>query len=245
MNSRIRRYVAAFMAMLTLVMMMGMTVSADSSRPDYFDFGETVMKINAGESKTISFRTPYDWTYFITGATSKKTYLSGNYKAGTSQITFNIGEDETGKNVFFHFYVADERVASTDVHDAVEIYVQPPKNTAAPANAPETTAAPAASTTTPKNVYTFADGCKGYAELINDGKVVMLYNESGTALASFSVSNNGLMKLTPKGVVINDGNYFDIGAPSNGTLNISESDKQVMLVHGFKGIYLNGNKVNW
>ena len=119
MNSRIRRHLAAFLAMLTLVMMMGITVSADSSAPDYFDFGETVMKINAGESKTITFRTPYNWTYFISGATSKKTYLSGNYQSGTSQITFNIGEDETGKNVFFHFYVDDERVHSKDVHDCV------------------------------------------------------------------------------------------------------------------------------
>ena len=234
-----KRILATFLSCITLVMMLGITVSADSSLPDYFDFGETVMKINAGESRTIVFHTPYNWTYYIAGATSKKTYLGTDFKSGTSNITFYIGEDETGKNVFFHFYIDDERVHSSDVHDCVEIYVQPPKGST------QTQTAPAAAAPQDNKVYTFADGTTGYASLINDDKIVMLYDANGTALASFSVSNNGLMKLTPKGVVTNDGVYFDIVAPSNGTVNISASDKAVMIGHGFKGIYLNGIKVDW
>ncbi len=242
MKNLVKKISTILISVLTLVMMFGTVVSADGSRLDYFDFGETVIKINAGESKTISLRTPYKWTYFVEGATSKKTYIETDFASGSSQITFHIGEDETGKNVFFHFYVADERVQSTDVHDCVEIYVQPPKGTAAAAPVAEPVVAPAQ---TGKVNCNFADGSSGYVALINDGKVAMLYDAAGTGLASFSVSTTGLQNISVTGVVSNGGNYFSVTGPAGGKVNISDSDKAVMTAKGFAGISLNGTCINW
>ena len=243
MKNAFKRFSTVLVSVLTLVLMIGTTVFADGERLDYMDFGETVISINAGESKTIRFRTLYNWTYYIQGATSKKTYLETDFSAGTSYITFHIGEDETAKNVFFHFYIDDEKVQSTDIHDFVEIYVQPAKNAevqnATPAEA-VTNAAPSG-----KVDLTFADGKSGYAALINDGKVVMMYDAAGTALASFSVSNGSLQKLELTGTTSNGANYFNVKAPANGTVNISDSDKAVMTSKGFGGIYLNGSQIAW
>ena len=40
--------------------------------------------------------------------------------------TFRQGESlgETVKNVFFYFYVEDNRIGTCDIHDCIEVYVQ-------------------------------------------------------------------------------------------------------------------------
>jgi hypothetical protein len=79
-------------------------------------------------------RSTYDYTYYIEGATSAATYMECSFKSGTEHVVFHIGDDEEGKNVFFHFYVVDDRIGSDDVHDCVEVYVKNPKP--APATEP-------------------------------------------------------------------------------------------------------------
>ena len=129
MNKIFKRLSSIFALTLALIMTIGSTAYADGTRLDYMDFGDTVLSIRAGESKTSTFRSLYHWTYYITGATSKGTYLETDFSTGQINVTYHIGADETGKNVFFHFYIDDEAVANDDIHDFVEIYVQPAATT--------------------------------------------------------------------------------------------------------------------
>ena len=87
------------------------------------DFEQTTMSIDAGSSRTMWMRSDFDYTYFTEGATSAGTYLECSYSSGSQNVTFHIGEDEQGGNVFFHIYANDDRVNSDDAHDCVEVYV--------------------------------------------------------------------------------------------------------------------------
>ena len=170
----------------------------------------------------------HDYTYFVEGATSDATYCECSFKSGTEYVTFHIGEDEQGKNVFFHFYGNDERLASTDAHDCVEVYVQDIK----PVN-----------TTLP---VTLAKGKTG--SLVQNGKISMLYNEKGVAMASFSLTKGkGVMaSFAQNGVVSNGASYFSVTtSDKNATPVISESDKAVMLANGYAGVCIDGKYVNW
>ena len=76
----------------------------------------------------------------------------------------------------------------------------------------------------------------------------MLYNQNGTAMASFSLSlgNGNMASLGIKGIVNNGSNYFDvISGSANATPVISESDKQVMIANGYAGVCVNGVYKNW
>ena len=198
------------------------------SEVDCFDFGESTVSIAAGSQKTIWFRTLYDYTYYIEGATSDATYLECSFSSGSQYITFHIGDDEQGKNVFFHFYVVDDRLATMDKHDCVEVYVQNIKSTVA--NLP----------------VTLAGGKSG--TLTQNGKVSVLNNADGVAMASFSLSGGEgkMVSYGQQGVVNNGSNYFAVvtgikyAAPK-----ISESDKAVMLANGYAGVCIDGKYVNW
>ena len=125
MIKHLKRFFAVLStAMLLCITIMQTNVYAYSDIPEYFDFGDACVSINAGESYTMWFRSTYNYTYYIGDHTSKLTYVECTFHSGTEYLVFHIGPDEQVKNVFFHFYVDDEQVHSDDVHDCVEVYVQ-------------------------------------------------------------------------------------------------------------------------
>ncbi|MBE5859626.1 MAG: hypothetical protein E7301_05820 [Butyrivibrio sp.] len=99
-------------------------VLAYSERPDYFDFGDSVVSIDAGATKEVWIKTQYNYTYFVGPHTSTKTYVECSGRGGSEYMKIHIGPDETTKNVFFYFYIDDEKVANADIHDFIEVYVQ-------------------------------------------------------------------------------------------------------------------------
>lgn len=225
-----------------------MDVWGDDTYPAFFDIDPRVAKVKAGDSLKLNyFYSHYDYTYFITGATSSKTYCECGWKAGTTQPIIHIGEDERGGNVFFYFYVDDRNFPGMTAEDiecyaSVEIYVQP---------ASGTKTAPSGQTVVSKSNAAPLKGSKkdGTISLIRDDTVEMLYDAKGAELASFSVSDgSGTMpKLIPGGVVQSDGNnYFTVNTKNKkGVVKISESDKAVMIAKGYAGVCLNGTCVNW
>ena len=205
------------------------TSYAYSDVPWYFDFGETVVSINAGESKVIeNNRFYFDYTYHIGPHTSTGTYVECTYKRGTENIVIHIGADETVKNVFFYFYVDDEELGTCEFFDNIEVYVQNIKQTS------ESVAAP------------IAGGKSG--TLTKDNNRAMLYNQNGVAMASFALGRGGnnYASFSILGVVNNGSNYFNVVAgQSNVTPVISESDKAVMIANGYAGVCVNGKYINW
>ena len=199
---------------------------AYSEIPDYLDFGDSVVSINAGESKEVWLYAHYDYTYYLGPHSSTGTYCECKFKSGTEYIKLHIGADETEKNVFFYFYIDDPKVPSKDVHDNIEVYVQ---NITA---APETLAVPIAG---------------GTGTLKKQGNIAMLYNAQGIAMASFSLTKGAgnMASIAIKGVANNGSNYFDVTSDSDSSPVISESDKAVMLANGYAGVCVNGKFKNW
>ncbi len=225
--NKLRNAIVISIAVMIAVLSLGQTKAYAYSDQAFYDFGETVMSINAGESKTIWFRSDFDYTYYIGDHTSSGTYCECSFHSGTENITFHIGADETVKNVFFHFYVDDERLESSDAHDCVEIYVQNIVTTS------DSISVPIANNKT--------------GTLTKQGNVAVLYNENGVAMASFSLTkgNGNMASLGIKGVVSNGSNYFDVVSGSTSSPVISESDKAVMIANGYAGVCANGSYYNW
>ena len=124
MKRFLNRFVGTLALTLILVSFFGSKAYAYSERPDYFDFGETVIKMDAGTTKDVLVSCYYDYTYYLGPHSSALTYMECSFKGGTQYVKLHIGPDETEKNVFFYFYVDDERVQTTDVQDCIEVYVQ-------------------------------------------------------------------------------------------------------------------------
>ena len=226
--NRVLRCLTGVILGIALIASIPMSKVYAYSTQQWLDFGETTMSIDAGSSHTMWLRSEFDYTYFIEGATSQSTYCECSFSSGSQYVTFHIGADEQGKNIFFHFYGNDERLASADAHDCVEVYVQNIK----PLN--------------PSIPVTIAGGKAG--TIVQTGNVSMLYNDKGVAMASFSLSNGpgNMASYAQQGVVSNGANYFSlVTASKNATPKISESDKAVMLANGFAGICIDGKYVNW
>jgi hypothetical protein len=222
------KLLSTFLAILVMAVNLNVsTAKAYSEVPGYFDFFDTVLSINAGSSQKVLVRAYYDYTYYVGPHTSTGTYAECTFKSGTEYIVLHIGADEQEKNVFFHFYVTDDKVPSGDVHDCIEVYVQKMST------ASDSIAAPIAN--------------KKTGSLKKTGNVAMLYNESGVAMASFSLSNGtgNMQSIGLKGVVNNGQNYFDVVSGTSSYPAISESDKAVMIANGYAGVCVNGVYKNW
>ena len=227
MNRRVKALLGVVLGIIMIAMIPATNVYAYSS-VWCFDFEDAVISVPAGGTHTMLFQTRYDYTYYTEGSTSNGTYLECSFSSGTQYITFHIGEDEQGKNVFFHFYVDDPRLETTDKHDCVEVYVQNIKSGNSNLQVP------------------IAGGKTG--TLVQNNKISMLYNETGVPMASFSLTKgNGVMDTyTQQGVVSNGANYFNVAAGAGfSSPVISESDKAVMLANGYAGVCVNGNYKNW
>lgn len=204
-------------------------VYAGSEIPDYFDFGYGTVSIPAGGEQQMWLRSSYNYNYYIKGNTSDATYLDCDFKEGSRYVTIHIGPDEQGGNVFFHFYVQDDRIQDSDIHDCVEVYVQ----NRLPLN--DTLSAP------------IARGKTG--TLVKKGMTSMLYNDQGVPMASFSLTKGeGHMANYGQQAVVsyNGANYFALATGFKGPYPvISSSDKAVMQANGYAGVCVNGTYYNW
>ncbi len=228
MKRNIRMFFGLILAFVFFVAAPATKAYAGGEINDCFDFGETTIAIAAGDTHKMWMRATYDYTYFITGATSDATYLETDFKSGSKDVIFHIGADEQGGNVFFHFYVRDDRLQNEDKHDCIEVYVQNRANMV------------------PNLQVPLAGGKVG--NLVQQGKISMLYSDQGVPMASFSLTygdgnmaSYGLSYLADNGA-----KYFAVttgygyAAPV-----ISPSDKAVMQANGIAGVVVNGNYRNW
>ena len=125
------RFIGIFTAALVLALSFGTDAQAYSEREGFWDFEQTVIKMDAGSTRDLRIISNYDYTYYVGPHTSAGTYMECTFKAGTEVVRLHIGADETVKNVFFHFYADDVRLGVVDVHDCIEVYVQNINPTAA------------------------------------------------------------------------------------------------------------------
>jgi hypothetical protein len=228
---------AAFMAAGSI---MTVDAHAESDLPMYFDFGDTVLNVEAGSTQKMHMRAYYDYTYHMGPHTSAGTYLECSFKSGTQDVIFHIGADEQAGTVPFYFYVDDEKVMSDATYDDVQVRV---KN-----NGGATAAQAAAQNTAVAESVQAPIANKKTGTVKKTDNIAMLYNDKDVAMASFSLTNgNGQMAtLGLKGVVAGEGaNYFDVASATDSTPVISESDKAVMTANGFAGVCVNGKYKNW
>ena len=97
---------------------------AYSTIPDYFDFEQCCVSMDAGSTKVLWITAYYNYDAYLGEHTSSKTYIECSEKSGTQQVVLHIGPDEQTKNVMFYFYVDDERVSDKGLYDCIEVYVQ-------------------------------------------------------------------------------------------------------------------------
>ncbi|RKM62383.1 hypothetical protein D6855_02910 [Butyrivibrio sp. CB08] len=229
MKKNIKMIYGLVLALLVFLAAPAMQTYAYSEIPDCFDFEDCVISIPAGGTHKMWLAAEYDYTYFVEGATSDATYLECNYKRDSGYVTFHIGADEQGKNVFFHFYVRDDRRPDQDLHDCVEIYVQ---------NIQPVTL----------SLQTPIAGKKVGTLVKQPNKTALLSNDQGVPMASFSLTrgNGRMAEFQIKGIENNGANYFSVvtGYDFASPL-ISGSDKEVMLANGYAGVCVNGKFVNW
>ena len=237
MKKLFRKLSAVICAVLALTLMCGSTVLADGRDTSLFDFGQTVLTIPQGGSAKISLYSRFDYTYYMTGQTSKKTYLDGDYHSGSSNVTFHIGADEKIGTVTFYFYAVDH----DGTYDSVQVHVVSP--TSAQATGQKVTTAAVA--------VPFTDGTTGSETLQSSGKAALISDAPGTPVAAFSLTGaNGQLVSMQTGAVVNNGgfNWLSITtAIGNGTMtvNLAAADKAALMTRGIGGLYLNGQYVAW
>ncbi len=232
MNKSIRTILGIALSVFMLASMPAVNSFAYGADTEVMDFQDSVITVEAGSSYTMELRSAYDYTYYIKGSTSNATRLEASFKSGTQKITFYVGADETAKTMNFYFYVADDRLHTTDKWDVIQVNVKPGN------------AAAAAATT-----QTVALANSKTGSVANSGTVAMLNNESGVGMASFSLSdgNGHMVPFTYKGIVNNgSANYFSVASSLGyASPKISESDKAVMLANGYAGVCVNGTYKYW
>ena len=241
MQKFFRKFCAVICAVLALTLMCGSTVLADGRDTSLFDFGQTVLTIPQGGSAKISLYSRFDYTYYITGQTSKKTYLDADYHSGSGNVTFHVGADEKIGTVTFYFYAVDH----DGTYDSVQVHVVSPTS----AQATGQKAATAAVATTV--AVPFTDGTTGSETLQSSGKVALISDAAGTPVAAFSLTGaNGQLLSMQTGAVVNHGgfNWLSVAASlGNGTVNVNlaAADKAALMARGIGGLCLNGQYVAW
>lgn len=124
MKKTITRIISLVAVVIMCVTAFNVKSFAYSEHPDYFDLGNCLISVDAGSSKDVWFRANYNYVYFMGNHTSKQTYCQCTGRAGSEYIKIHIGPDETVKNVFFYFYVKDDKVPDREIYETMEVYVQ-------------------------------------------------------------------------------------------------------------------------
>ena len=109
MKKTLTRFIGIFTAALILALSFGTDAQAYSEREGFWDFEQTVIKMDAGSTRDIRVISNYDYTYYVGPHTSAGTYMECTFKAGTDDV----------------------RLGVVDVHDCIEVYVQNINQTAA------------------------------------------------------------------------------------------------------------------
>lgn len=240
MQKLFKKFCAVICAVMALTLMFGSTVLADGRDTSLFDFGQTVLTIPQGGSAKISLYSRFDYTYYITGQTSKKTYLDADYHSGSGNVTFHVGADEKIGTVTFYFYAVDH----DGTYDSVQVRVVSPTSAqAAGQKTAATTAAVAVS-------VPFTDGTTGSETLQSSSKVALISDATGKPLGAFSLTGtNGQLVSMQTGAVVNNGgfNWLTITTSDNGkaVINLAAADKAALMARGLGGLYLNGQYVAW
>ena len=124
MNRIIKRIISILCVAAVIALAFPSESLAYSSRMDYFDFEQTVIKMDAGTTRELRIDAYKNYTYYLGPHTSAATYMECTGKSGRENVVLHIGPDETVKNVFFYFYVDDESVGVCEVYADIEVYVQ-------------------------------------------------------------------------------------------------------------------------
>lgn len=104
MKSLVRKLSGILALAFLLTFTFNTQVKAEGDWDWAFGFSDTVMDIKAGDYKEIELYARFDYTYYISEHTSKKTYIDCDFREGTKKIKVHIGEDEQVKNITFYFY---------------------------------------------------------------------------------------------------------------------------------------------
>lgn len=123
------KFIKTIALALTMTMLCSTTAFADSHDLPHFDFEQMTLNLAPGDhykfAVDIGDGTHTDYEVYVVGKTSKKTYVWGDFKTGSSKLDIYIGEDETAKRVTLYFYILD-----TDTWDTVDINIVDPMNSA-------------------------------------------------------------------------------------------------------------------
>lgn len=118
---------------LALIMTMLCSITAFADSHEWrFDFQQMVIKLAPGDcfkDFKVKLDTDYRDSYsvYLVGNTSKKTYVWGDFKTGSSKLDIYIGEDEQAKRISMYFYLDD-----TDMWDCIDINIVDPINSDIP-----------------------------------------------------------------------------------------------------------------
>ena len=124
MRKQIEKIIAtAFIIALTITAF-NFKSFAYSDIPDYFDFEQCCVSMDAGSTRDLWIRANYNYDAYVGEHTSNKTYIECSEKSGSQHVVLHIGPDEQTKNVMFYFYVDDDKVSDKGLYDGIEVYVQ-------------------------------------------------------------------------------------------------------------------------
>ncbi len=124
MRKQIEKIIATAFIFILCLTAFNFRSLAYSEIPDYFDFEQCCVSMDAGSTMDLWIRSTYDYNAYVGNHTSTKTFIECSEKSGSQHVVLHIGPDEQEKNVFFYFYVDDKRVDQKGLNDCIEVYVQ-------------------------------------------------------------------------------------------------------------------------
>ncbi len=105
MKRLLRRVICGILLAVMLVGTAKCTSYAASDYPELFDFSDTVLRMNAGETKDLWIFSEYAYVCYLGPHTSKDTRIICSCKRGSEYAKVQIGADETVTHVDLYFYV--------------------------------------------------------------------------------------------------------------------------------------------
>lgn len=127
MRKIMRRLFSIVSLVLIISCMMGVKSYASSEYPYAFDFDNQVLNIKAGSYADVTMWSRWDYTYYISNHTSKKTYIDCKWVAGNEIIRVYVGEDEQAKDITFYFYVDQDHYRCGDDYATILVRVKDTK----------------------------------------------------------------------------------------------------------------------
>ncbi len=124
MKKTISKIVAAVLLLGICFGAFGVKSYAYSEIPEYFDFGDCVVNMDAGSTREMWIRSTYKYACYVGTHSSSGTYVECSEKAGQENIKIHVGADETESTVLLYFYVRDNAVKCDDIHDYIQVNVK-------------------------------------------------------------------------------------------------------------------------